>query len=592
MLFKTLTLLAEPTGFTTPRKPYFPVMQLPNCTIQVFFSLAILAMISACGERDTDQIKQTLLEKLVLENDKSLQTYLSRQNLDRGDINHGGFPNADGIYNPGSAAAILQRMTAAYLSEGSSFNKETDLISRMELAMDFLMTRQHEDGTIDLLTTNFHSTPDLAFAIEPAALSFKLLEQQNLAESKQLRQKLQRFLLLGGEALIVGGIHTPNHRWVVCMALARLYELFPYERYVNRINTWLNEGIDIDPDGQYTERSTAVYSPLTNRCLVTIARILNREELYEPVRKNLEMSIYYIHPNWEVVTEASRRQDQYRAQTPHAYYYPYRYMSLHDNNALFGAMVNGLEESIEPSRLSGNLIYLLEDTALQNEVPAKTLPTIYEKHFLHSDLVRIRQEETDATVLGKNAALFTMQKEDAVLQAVRLASAFFGKGQFRADTLYFSGDTIRLLQELEGPYYQPYPVDSLPDDGDWEKMPRENRPQSEIQYLTTNVDIVREGSSFLLHFKIAGTDNVPVALELAFRKGGKLNGVSPKPDEDDSFFLTESEASYAIGRSSITFGPGLQAHQWTQLRGADAKLDALSVYLTGYTPFVHTLRLK
>lgn len=567
-------------------------MQLANSTIQILFTLAILTIIPGCGEPEIDEINQTFLEKLVSENDKSVQTYLSRQNLDESDVNHGGFPNADGIYNPGSAAAILQRMTAAYLSEGSSLNKDSELINRMDMAMDFLMTRQHEDGTIDLLTTNFHSTPDLAFAIEPAALSFKLLEKQNLIDSKQLRQKLQRFLLFGGEALIVGGIHTPNHRWVVCMALARLYDLFPDDRYLNRINTWLQEGIDIDPDGQFTERSTAVYSPLTDRCLLTIARILDRKELYEPVQKNLEMSIYFVHPNWEVVTEASRRQDQYRAQTPHAYYYPYRYMSLHDRNGLFGAMVHGLEESIEPSRLSGNLIYFLEDTTLGSEVPAEILPTIYEKHFIHSDLVRIRQEETDATVLAKNAALFTMHKNNVVLQAVRLASAFFGKGQFRADTLFYSGDTIRLVQELDGPYYQPYPVDSLPGDGDWQRMPRENRPQSEIQHLTSKVDIIKEGSSFLLHFQISGTDHVPVALELAFREGGKLEGVSPKRDEDNSFFLTGSEASYTNGSSTITFGPGLHAHQWTQLRGADAKLDALSVYLTGYTPFTHTLRLK
>jgi len=47
------------------------------------------------------------------------------------------------------------------------------------------------------------------------------------------------------------------------------------------------------------------------------------------------------------------------------------------------------------------------------------------------------------------------------------------------------GDAWVLSSSLEGVYYQPYPADKIPGDGDWSKMPKANRTQSEIQQLNT-----------------------------------------------------------------------------------------------------------
>jgi hypothetical protein len=152
---------------------------------------------------------------------------------------------------------------------------------------------------------------------------------------------------------MAGGIHTPNHRWVVCAALARLNALFSDPRCVARIDEWLGEGIDIDEDGQFSERSTSVYSPTCDRAFLAMARLLGREALLEPVRRNLEMTLHYLHPDGDVATEASRRQDQYRRGSAAGYHLPYRALALRDGNGRFAAAARLIEER-EGDALAGS----------------------------------------------------------------------------------------------------------------------------------------------------------------------------------------------------------------------------------------------
>ena len=69
-------------------------------------------------------------------------------------------------------------------------------------------------------------------------------------------------------SLADGGVHTPNHRWEICKALAHLHHLWPSRLLLARINDWLGEGIDQDADGEYSERSPNYASEVTNRSLV------------------------------------------------------------------------------------------------------------------------------------------------------------------------------------------------------------------------------------------------------------------------------------------------------------------------------------
>jgi hypothetical protein len=542
-----------------------------------------------------------LLTALVRANDDRVRAWLARQERRPGHRWLGCLMVEYGLPSPGGTAQMIAGFVAALVSPTSAFHHDDALAEAAMSAGAGLLRAQHDDGTIDLPTTNFHSPPDTAFALEPVTAAMTILQRHPWPRLAPLQASLDTFMRRAGEALVTGGVHTPNHRWVAAAALARLHALRPDPRYVARIDAWLAETIDIDPDGQYTERSTTVYSPIVDRALLTIATLLDRPALLDPVRRNLEMTLYYVHPDGEVATEASRRQDRYQRGSMARYYVSYRALALRDRDGRFAAIARRVEETALP-QLAGDLPAFLEWPDLQRPLPPDAaLPTEYVKVFAWSKLARIRRGAVSATVLADNTTVLSLRHGQAALEAVRLATAFFGKGQFAGEALEVVDDrTFRLRQHLEGPYFQPLTAAQVAN-GDHVRMTpngtlasdsRALRAQSEVQVLDSRVEVTERDGVVTLDVDIRGTNDVPVALELGFRHGGTLEGVEPVKDVANAFLLRAGTGRYRVGDDTIAFGPGQAAHTWTELRGALPKWDGQSVYLTGLTPFHATLTLS
>ncbi len=532
------------------------------------------------------------LTALVALNDAKIARFLAVQDSDPGSPTYGGLADGQEIYNPHSTAGFVQTAACSLFAPGSSYHRASTLVQHMHRAVQYLLTLQHPDGTIDLLSTNFHSTPDTAFLVKRLVNAYTLIEKSGTPDIQPLLKDLRAFLLKGGEALSVGGIHTPNHRWVVCAALAKLQEHWPHPAYTRRIEQWLAEGIDMDPDGQYNERSTFIYSPLSDRILISIAKGVNKPHLLDYVRRNLDMTLYYVHPNGEVVTDVSGRQDKALIGTMENYYYPYRYLAIHDQNPVYAAMCHHIEQTAG-AKIGSFLDYYLTDSSLWGALPVPgELPTTYVKAFPHSGIIRIREDTWDSTLISKNPVWCTFMKGNAVLQGIRFASSFFGKGQFQTSEITPVTDGWQFTQHLEGPYYQPLPATLLPGDGDWQKMSRPHRPQSEVQILDTTIVIRKSGQGLTITISTSGTERVPVALELIFRAGGTFEGVTPVQEVADSWLLKEGAGAYRVGDDTIAFGPGLARHANTALRGSLPHSGSPTVYLTGFTPFQHTITLN
>ncbi len=537
-----------------------------------------------------DDIPQWILD-LAPVNDTSVEQLGKYQERREGAF-FGGLTDHQNIFNPHSTAAFVRVGACALYMPNSKHHQSVELAGRMDQAMAYLLKLQHEDGTIDLLSTNFHSTPDTAFLVKRLTNAYQLIERSGTKQTAGLQEKVRTFLLKAGEALSIGGIHTPNHRWVVCGALSSLQALWPNPKYLARIEQWLAEGIDIDPDGQYNERSTYIYSSLSDRVLISIAEYANKPYILDYVRKNLDMTRFYVHPNAEIVTDASGRQDKAIIGNLENYYYPYRYLAIKDGNKAYAGMCRFIEETAG-NKIIAHLDYFLTEKFLWKEIPdSEPIPTRYVKAFPHSGLVRIREDNWDSSIIAKNPVWLTFMKGNAVIQGIRLASSFFGKGQFTSEKTEEIEGGWRLTQHLEGPYYQPLPPSRLPGDGDWEKMPRTERPQSEIQKLDTTVVVRKSASGMELEISSEGTDRVPLAIELIFREGGELKGAEAVPNVANSWILKDGNGTYSKDGATISFGPGLGLHLNTALRGSLPHSGSPTVYLTGFTPFRHVVKLE
>ncbi len=523
----------------------------------------------------------SVLEGALARNDQAVRTLLDSQITDPASPWRGCVPDQYGLHSAGSAAGVAETMTASFLHPQSRYHDDPAVLERIRLAAGFLERVQSPQGYIDLLTTNFNSPPDTGFVVHNVASAAAIAKRHGRDE---IVRPLQPFLVKAGGGLAVGGIHTPNHRWVVTSALAQIHELFPDARYVRRIDQWLAEGIDIDADGQFTERSTLVYNIVTDRALIVISAKLRRPELLEPVRRNLRTLQFLLHADGEVVTEISRRQDQFTRGTVTGYWFPLTYMALTDRD---GRLATLAMRAADGARLSA----LLEYPELSQPLPAPLpLPESFEQELKEIGIARIRRGPLSATlVLGGSSRFFTMRHGDAVLEGVRFATAFFGKGQFVPETAVKSGTAYEFRQVLEGPYYQP--IAEKITTRNWEES-RRRRRQSEIARLEQSAEVTETKNGFRLRLRAEGTAGVPIAIELCFREGGGVDGCRPVAGAPGTFVLEGREGVYRAGRNEIRFGPGDAPHLYTQLRGAEPRQPGQSVYITGYTPFDRTIVLE
>lgn len=470
---------------------------------------------------------------------------------------------------------------------------------------------------------NVQSPPDSAFTINDACdVHHLLLDAAAGSRLAGVRDALATIIRNATPPLLTGGVHTPNHRWELSAALTRIHRSFPDRRLVDRVEEWLAEGVDIDADGYYSERSPNYATAVSNPSLLSIAEILDRPELRRAVERNLALTLALIHPDRTVESLPSRRQDQGTRFPLAPYLVPFRSLALSTGRADFAwaaalAAADGVEDP-------GLLTELLLHPELGGALPASREPERHGTTVHHGVSLAVHRGGTADTVvyggsdvaarrrirsgLANDPTFLRLFSGAAVLDSVRLSRTFFGLGPFRADTFRVLDDgRIELRERVSAGYYQPLPPESrrpggdyaLTDDGRFSaSMAFPERHADEVA-LESTVVVTLHDDGASLDLRLDGPPS-PWSLELAFRDGGAVD--APARSGDGAHVLTSHAARYTAGADAIAVelegldpvadpAPYWPGEEYAFLSGTDAA-GGVRLLVGGTTPARFRLRLR
>ena len=536
-----------------------------------------------------------------------------------------------------AAMGRLLALVAVLAEPGSAFSGGDRLREPMARCLDRLELLQGPTGLFD--GTNLCSPPDSAFTLNDLCLALRLIRAVDtpvpvLAEADA---RLSGIVARATDAMVTGGVHTPNHRWELCAALAQMNQLQPGQDIANRIDEWLAEGIDQLPDGMYSERSPLYATAVTNPSLTTIADSFGRPELLDHVRRNLTAFLPLFNSDGSVESVFSRRQDQWLAFQGAPFLHLYRRLANQDGNKDFAAAAAwlGTLPLDEPAKLlalarldpwlgealpgdavpeahpSPSDVPLLQSGWAAPELPAALAPA--QASLESCGLHRFRSGASLTTVFGgcddlvpgvvsglaSNPTFLRFGNGAALLNGVRLSRSFFDLGPFRSQHTLRNGNTVVLSETVAANFYLPLPAEKRRKDGIY-ALEHEGRFSAGMDFsgrptvvhrLDTEILVEVQSDRTLLTIGFDGADT-SFALELTFRPGGVLDGVLPL-GSPDAFQLAERMGRYRVGSDVIEFGPGLPAdpdtppvynpgENYRYLAGTNAS-EGIKVFITGRT---------
>ena len=514
-------------------------------------------------------------------------------------------PKLTGHFVTISAYAVL----AAQRLGDRSLDRQAAL-TRAAAAADSLLAAQHPSGLIDLLSVNYDSAPDTAFTVQQLCTIFELGRAELAADEDgaHLLAKLELFIRRTLPGIATGGFHTPNHRWVMVSAMVQARHCFPDlaqdAELEDGIAAYLAEGIDMDAEGMFIERSIGVYDAVNDRSWLFIAQFGDRPEAVADVARNLALNLRLLHADGTAETGLSHRQDYGTRKVPVGLIDSYLVANYLQPTPDFIAAAYALWQ-VDANSLEtpGWICYGLLKCGDPDPAQPARLPDDYTLWLPNNGIHRVRHGLLSGSFFRGATRMATLTFGRAELTAIKFSQTYFGQfiGRFRGDEMDFAEGRLTMVSQgranprrpgYELPLGRPVPHAQWTDALD--QRPLRWLPHA-VSQLVVDEAADQWGSGFDLHLRtVEGTAGVTAQLAFDFAPGGiwETAETRTQPHAGQVIFLQQGFGSMRYGNDVIRLGPGAAAHGTWTMRDAEAAPDHVRVLVTFLLPVDYSFSLR
>ena len=513
----------------------------------------------------------------------------------------------DGVYDPADVLVRLSEMGAVYLMPESRYYKNEDVLDTMKDLCVAAETTVHEDGTNDLIISNFRQPEYFHFPLLCQVYRrFEKIEnptEKETAAAGKLYYLIER--LSGG--LLSSGFHTPNHRWVHTAALCYAYNTVKPQnpRFLELAKKYLAEKIDIDEHGEFSERSAGMYSAISDRALCGIASEIGMPELFEYVKRNLRLVYQYIEDGTAIFTQNSHRKDKGEVGSSMLFLYD-RYADValdayaHTQDPEFlHILMSALEGTDQPTPTYHNTFVYLDHPELKTLTPdLSSLPALekeFHAFYPESNIVRAKEKGVTYSLLAKKFN-FLFANVGSINICARMCSSFFAIAQFQAEEIEQIGEKkYRMTFKAHADYKTPFDVPPAGSEKYWTMDYSSRKSISPCDYgYCVDFEFIENGVR--MHIKTEGTPNVPFKLEFAVTPGVYVGAGSAMTMGDAGKFICAKDGDITLCNyegDHITIRGAFAEHFYHHnMRGSvSPQSDKFMVYCTGTSPIDKTVEI-
>lgn len=501
--------------------------------------------------------------------------------------------------------------------ESKYYNKE-ETLEFIISACKAELSKLHEDGTLDLLETNFYTPEQFGLnAIACGALNLKkyLSGREMTPLEKEALDTIKYTVSRLADGCALGGFHTPNHRWISASGLLLAYELLDkvgYEKYYNAAKKFMDEGIDCDEMGEFSERSAGMYNSHCDAVFINIYLVTGEKAYLDAVCRNLDLMEYYINDDFTMYTQNSRRKDKgetggmqkfMKATTYYAelYFSHYVMAAYLTGNARYAMIAKKIAEN---AAMRGSLAGFNHMTWLQDgydvytheyDIDGLSMKQNFELFQPKSGIVRIRHDGFTYTFLDNNTSF--LQIDGLGIHAgVRLCASFFAVAQFAGEKIEKTENGYKLSMKAHGEYKLPLDeVDGTESDYWSIDQSKRRRIHATDLELTVEADFCDGGVD--LKVGVCGCDNVPVKMEIAMNPGHLCEiGDAVMIGKSGGNALAKSgSARIESEKGGVMTVDGLFCKHlyFENMRGSLSPVDgAFTLYLTEFSPLERTIKIR